>query len=220
MVFHDCIAIHGKYGYDPAQMAEQVIHHVAMGRTLYYHSVGSHLYWQDPDALQEVPYPEAGVDRAVFTRAHDGWAEGFCLWDRFIKNTQEVLGPLNKLTSQALLERYEFLDTARQIRKTTFGNGVTTVVNGSDGDYTTVSARWGDVTLPPYGFLVEAGTFVAFYARSWNGHTYDDPALFCLASQDGKPLPESSRVRVYHGFGESHLAWRGDLVSVRREAIL
>ena len=225
MVFHDCIAIQGKYGYDPAHMAEQVIHHVAIGRTLYYHALGAHLYWQDETSSAELPAPEGAYDPAVFARAHNGWAEGLCLWDRFIKNTHEVLSPLNARTAQALIDRYEFLDddspaSGRLVRRTTFSNGVTTVVNGSDRDVEIISETGSMVILPPYGFLVEAGTFVAFYARSWNGHTYHAPALFTLTSLDGQPVDRSAQVRVFHGLGESELAWRGRTVDVRREAVL
>jgi hypothetical protein len=231
MVFHDCIAIQGKYGYDPADMAEQVIHHVAMGRTLYYHALGEHLYWQDEaagadrPAHAELPFPDGPYDPAAFTRAHNGWAEGCCTWDRFMKNTHEILGPLNARTAQALIERYEFLDddqpvSGRRVRKTTFSNGVTTIVNGSDRDVEIASQVGGAVCLPPYGFLVEAGTFIAFHARSWSGHVYGAPVLFTLTSLEDKPVDQSARVRVYHGFGESALAWRGHTVDVRRETIL
>jgi hypothetical protein len=220
MVFRDCIAIHGKYGYRPEEMGEQVIHHVAMGRTLYYHSLGKHLYWQDTAAQKELPFPEGPYDPAAFTRAHNGWAEGLCLWDRFIKNTHEVLGPLNALTAETLIERYAFLDEARLIRETTFRNGVRAVVNGSEAVFTASSPLGERVRLPPYGFLVEAGTFAAFHALSWGGRAYHRPVLFTLTSLDGKPLAESGRVRVYHGFGDAQLAWRGETVEVRREEIL
>ncbi len=220
MIFHDCIAIHGKYGYRPEQMAEQVIHHISMGRTLYYHSLGHHLYWQDPEELPEVPPAAGPMDDALYTRAHNGWAEGFCLWDRFMKNTQEVLGPLNKLTSQALIDRYEFLNSERTIRKTTFTNGVTATVNGSDQDYMVTSAGGVRAVLPPYGFLIEAGTFVAFVARGWDDLSYESPALFTLTSLDGKTLDKTSRFRVFHGFGDSGLLWKGTKHTIVREAII
>ncbi len=220
MVYRDGIAIHGKYGYKPEEMAEQVIWHVAMGRTLYYHSLDMHLYWQDSATNQELPTPEGPYDPAVFTRAHNGWAEGFCLWDRFMKNTHEVLGPLNRLTSQVLIERYDFLDPQRLICKTTYSNGVTAVVNGSPSDYVASSNVGGKVILPPYGFLVEAGTFSAIHACSWGNQAYNKPVLFTLTSLDGKSLVESEKVRVFHGFGESQLAWRGKIFDVRREEVI
>ena len=219
MVFGDGIVIHGKYGYKPETMAEQVIHHVAMGRTLYYHSLGSHLYWLD-DPKDELPFPDSGLDAAVFTRAHQGWAEGLCVWDRFIKNTQEVLGPLNKRTSEVLLDTYEFLDKARLIRWTTFGNGITTLVNGSEADYPFSSKLWGEVTLPPYGFFVEADDFVALYARSWNDTKFDSPALFTLTALDNKPVQESRKVRCFHGFGDTTVNLWDTMHTIRREAVL
>lgn len=220
MVFRDCIAIYGKYGYEPEEMAEQVIHHIAMGRTLYYHSLGQHLYWQDSGTCDELPLPEGDQDPAVFTRAHDGWAEGLCLWDRFIKNTQEVLGPLNGLSAQMLIKGYEFLDEERSVTETTFGSSAKAVVNGSERDYLWESKQWGEVILPPYGFLVEADTFVAFHARSWNGHKYNSPVLFTLRSLDDRLLTESNQIRIFHGFGEAELPWRGNVVTVQREVTL
>jgi hypothetical protein len=206
-------------------MAEQVIHHVAIGRTLYYHALGKHLYWHDETALAELPYPDGPYDAAAFTRAHNGWAEGCCTWDRFIKNTHEVLGPLYARTAQAYIQRYEFLDgqdpvLGRRVRRTTFSNGVTCVVNGSERVIEAASALGGDVRLPPYGFLVEAETFVAFHAASWGGHTYTAPVLFTLTSLDDSALEASGQVRVFHGFGESELAWRDRIVDVPREAVL
>lgn len=219
MIFHDCIAIHGKYGYKPEEMAEQVIHHVAMGRTLYYHALGDHLYWESAERA-ELPFPERGTDAAVYTRAHNGWAEGLCVWDRFIKNTHEILSPLYRRTARALIERYDFLDDDRRVRHTVFDNGAATVVNGSDRDWEVHSDVWGEVLLPPYGFWAEAPDFIAFHAKSFQGHTYDKAVLFTLTSQDGRPLASSAQVRVFHGFGDATLTWRGRPVSVRREAVI
>lgn len=220
MIFHDCIAIHGKYGYNPAEMGEQVLHHISLGRPLYYHSLGKHLYWQDPDGLAEAPAALGPYDPAVFTRAYGGWAQDLCLWDRFMKNTQEVLGPLSKRTAQALIERYDFLDSQRLVRKTTFSNGATAVVNASEQDYSLTSALGGKVVLPPYGFLIEAASFAAFHATSWGGLTYSTPALFTLTGLDGQSLDKAASVRVFHAFGDPHLAWRGQTHEIVRETIL
>jgi hypothetical protein len=131
-----------------------------------------------------------------------------------------VLSPLNRLTSESLIERYDFLDDACLIRRTTFGNGVTAVVNGAGSDYEMTSPLGGAVVLPPYGFTVEADTFVAFHARAWGGQEYGAPVLFTLTSLDGRPLRNSGFVRVYHGFGDATLALGGRLVEVRREATI
>ncbi len=219
MVFHDCIVIHGKYGYNPAEMGEQVIHHASIGRTLYYHNLGSHLYWEEPGAKAEIPVPDEPYDPALYTRAHNGWAEGYCLWDRFMKNTQEILGPLNKRTSQAWIERYEFLDRNRLIRQTTFSNGVTVIVNGSPKIIGVFSPAWGDIQLPPYGLFIEARDFLAFTALSWNGHDYDTPTMFTLTSLDHQALTCSSKFRIFHGFGEIEIPWCGQILKVKDETI-
>jgi hypothetical protein len=221
MVFRDCIAIYGKYGYNPEAMAEQVIHHIAMGRTLYYHSLGSHLYWQNEEVTAKTtPQSTSTPDAALFVRGDNGWAEGLCMWDRFMKNTQSVLGPLNKRTSQSLIAEYIFLDKKRLVRQTTFENGSMCIVNGSNHDYEVESGLWGKVQLPPYGFLVDAGDFAAFHAAIWQGKTYRTPPLFTMESLDGQPVAQSHRLSVYHGFCDAILSLWGRLFEVPRQAIL
>src|SRR5208283_3049037 len=46
-------------------------------------------------------------DPGLFVRADGGWAEGLHPADRFLKNTQELLGPLNELTSQMLMTEHQ-----------------------------------------------------------------------------------------------------------------
>ena len=53
MVYHDCIAIYGKYGYEPSQAADYVLQHLLYGRTLNYHSTPEHLYWKQPFQTNE-----------------------------------------------------------------------------------------------------------------------------------------------------------------------
>ncbi len=68
LVYGDCIALYGKYGYDPAGAADYVLHHVLIGRPLHYHNVPAHLYWKsgagssEPLALQvrAVDFASAG----------------------------------------------------------------------------------------------------------------------------------------------------------------
>ena len=62
-----------------------------------------------------------GGDVAVFTRADGGWAEGLHLVDRFVKNTYEILSPLNEITSQAPMTRHQFLTPDRKVQRTVFG---------------------------------------------------------------------------------------------------
>ncbi|MBM3242196.1 hypothetical protein FJZ31_38500 [Candidatus Poribacteria bacterium] len=219
MIYRDSIVMHGKYGYRFDEAAEYVLHHVSIGRTLNYHSIGHHLYWHN-DTQNEVPFPAEGMDKACFTRAHNGWAEGLCLTDRFIKNTYEILSPLNELTSNVRLTQVDFLTPDRKVRRTRFGEAATVTVNGSSSNFTISSKIGGEVILPPFGFVVESPTFVVFHAYKWGGVKYDSPVLFTLRSLDGKPISESEQVRVFHGFGDARLAWRDGVVEVGKEIII
>ncbi len=69
MVYRDGIAIYGKYGYKPEEMGEQVIWHVAMGRTLYYHSLDMHLYWQELGNEPGAAYPPRELMTRLCSRA-------------------------------------------------------------------------------------------------------------------------------------------------------
>jgi hypothetical protein len=160
-------------------------------------------------------------DPALFTRADSGWAEGMHPLDRFMKNTYEILSPLNEITSQMLMSSYSFLTPDGKVRQSTFGDGqVSVIANMGTQTYEYNSKRFGKVILPPYGFIAEAQTFVAFYAKSFGGLNYEDPPLFTLRSLDGKPIEQSNIVRIYHGFGEPMLRWREKTIQVSREQIL
>ena len=352
MVYRDCIQMYGKYGYDPAQAAEYVLHHISLGRPLNYHSVPPGLYWKKEsrentglalspsvvevrqtaprqfsisyrwkvdatpaddwrvfvhfcDAAGQIKFqndyappvptskwlvgeqrqgpftvtvpeglggtfnvrlglfqpaggqraqlasrqdserttpagkltvrdgriefdsaaPSLGPDTgngAVFTRADGGWAEGLNLLDRFVKNTHEILSPLNELTSQMPMTRHRFLTPDHKVRCSVFGDGQTAVeviVNIGSADYLHRTKSFGDVLLPPWGFVVESPTFAAFYATSWNGLRYDAPPLFTLRSLDGKPLNRSKRVRIFHGFGDARVKLGSQVGTVPRETV-
>ena len=354
LVYRDCIAIYGKYGYDPQRAAGYVLYHISLGRPINYHSIPPHLYWKGaadrdrtlalrpgvaqvepaaprrfriayrwtverpptndwtvfvhftdpagdikfqndheprpattewqagevrqgpfevtvPEGLtgtfnvrmglfrpadgqrallqgrdngersylvgrlkvtpetiefqsqsQAAPTPASG-DPALFTRAEGGWAEGLHPVDRFIKNTCEVLSPLNELTARLPLNRHQFLTPDRKVQRTVFGEGpsaVETIVNAGGTPYTCASKLGGQVALPPGGFLVESPTFVAFHASNWAGTQYDSPPLFTLRSLDQRPLSESRRIRVYHAFGSNQLSLGKTTHAVRTEAVL
>jgi len=147
-------------------------------------------------------------DPAVFVNGDNGWTAGLHPLDRFVKNTHEILSPLNELTAQVQMTKHEFLTPDRKVERTVFGDGrgaTTVVVNRSERDYTVKAKLGGEVVLPPYGFVVESPTFVAFHALSWGGQRYDAPALFTLRSEDGRTLERSRRVQIYHGFGDSQV---------------
>lgn len=345
MVYHDCEAVYGKYGYNPDSAAEYVVHHALCGRTLNYHSFPNHLYWQGTETgegamvrarpsvvnvepagprkfriryrwqvegdcqgdwrvlvhfgkgepipfqndhtpgrpvstwrtgevIEEGPFevtvpesfaagaadvylglfrgpggeeraalPGCGMDRRVcagrlrlkpaiafealpavpligdpacFTRAGNGWAEGMCVTDRFVKNTHELLGPLAGITAHARLTRLEFADPDRSVRRAIFAQAsgeiaATVTVNFGGSVAAVSSAAGGEVRLPPWGVLIESPGFVAFHALSWAGRQYQAPVLFAIRSENG-------RDRIFHGFGDERITWRGRELSVRRES--
>jgi hypothetical protein len=350
LVYRDCMAMYGKYGYDPAQAAGYVLHHISLGRPLNYHSVPAHLYWkQSPrdqlplrpvgavvrqtgsrqfeitydwqlegpistpwrvfvhftdsagtikfqndyepgppltewhqGAVRQGPFtvriPEGlggifqvrvglyrpgdgqraallgrdnaersyrigslnvsgekveftplnepaapGLDPAVFTHADNGWAAGLHPVDRFIKNTCEVLSPLNELTARLQMSDHKFLTPDRKVQRTVFGEGpdaVEVIVNASATNFLWSSKLGGQALLPSYGFLVESPSFVAFHARAWNGLNYDPPPMFALRSLDQQPLSRSHKVRVFHAFGDPRIHVGKATQTVAKEAIL
>jgi len=223
MVYRDCIAVYGKYSYDYSRAAEYVLHHIIIGRPLHYHSWDRGLYWKKApkDEPQGWPY-----DSSCFIRADNGWAEGLCLIDRFIKNTHEILSPLHEITAETTMTKHEFLTSDFRVEHVVFGEDVDIVVNKASGefgrirgyvDYVHASKMGGEVILPPFGFVIESPTFIAFHALSWNGLKYDDPVLFTIRSLDGRPIDESKKIRVFHGFGDQRLNLRGNILKVSRE---
>ena len=227
LVYHDCIAIYGKYGYAPDQAARYVLQHISLARPLNYHSMPAHLYWKGPDSGTRLgpvsaERREPGLD--LFTRGDNGWANGMHRLDRFIKNTYEILSPLNELSARLPMERHEFLTSERKVQRTLFGQGtdqVRVTVNFGDSDYSCTSVSGGGVRLPPLGFLVESATYLAFYARNWHGLEYRKALpLFTVRSLDGRPLEKSHRVRIFHAFGEDQIQLGEQAISVPRETIL
>jgi hypothetical protein len=140
--------------------------------------------------------------------------------DVFIKNTHELLGPLHSATAHTRLTRLEFLTPDRSVRQAVYGSDVDAVMvvaNFGRTDATIKTRLGGTVVLPPWGVVVEAPRFAAFYARHWGGQEYPDGALFTVHSLDDRPLASSARLRVFHGFGPATLAWRDRTWTVARE---
>jgi hypothetical protein len=149
----------------------------------------------------------------IWSRADGGWGEKLCPTDRVIKNTWEVLSPLNLITAERPLDSHEFLSPDRSLQRTRFGDLSITVSYGQ-------AATVGEASIPPYGFVVDSPGFVAFCATRYAGVDYTTPALFTARSLDGRPLAESAKVRVYHGFGENRIRLGGKLFDVPREGVL
>ena len=218
MVYHDCQVAYGKYGYKADEAAEYVAHHVLCARPLHYHSFPDHLYWQSG--------PGQGGEKnaqGVYTRSDNGWAEGLHPYDVFIKNTHEVLGPLQHVTAHDRLTAFEYLTDDRSVRRATYGDGdeaTTVTVNFGQTPAEVTSETGGRTVLPPWGFLVESPRFVAFHARLWNGQDYGDGVLFTLRPTDNKPLKDSGAIRVFHAFGPAALFWQGKTYEVKREEVI
>ena len=143
--------------------------------------------------------------------------------DAFLKTTHEVLGPLNLATAHDRLTQFDFLDKDRRLCRATYGEGAAAtvvVVNDSFSPLLVASRLGGQVLLPPWGFVVEGPRFAAFLARRWNGRDYPEGALFTLRAEDGRDLSQARRVRVFHGFGDPRIDWRGTTHEVRREAVI
>ena len=348
MVYHDCQIAYGKYGYDAADAAEYVVHHVLCARPLHYHSLPDHLYWKakpeaDADAVPARPRvvgleaagdrafriryawdvegdvgrdwrvfvhfgtsktirfqddheanpatsrwrkgqsfevgprgvtvpaslqagsvdvyiglfdpqnigrrarlpgcdgqrrilagrlhlkpairferlaPMSRPDRSCFTRSDGGWAAGMHPTDVFLKNTQEVLGPLHEATAHATLTRFEFLSPDRAVRRATYGTGqakVVVVANLGRAEAEVPSRHGGTVRLPQWGFAIDAPQFAAFHATRWGGRDYPGGALFTLRATGKAPLAEAKRVRIFHAFGDATIRWAGGDHRVARE---
>ena len=219
MVYHDCQICYGKYGYRAEEAAEYVAHHVLCARPLHYHSFPDHLYWQSGPSEAKKAVTDA---RACYTRGDGGWAEGMHPLDIFIKNTHEVLGPLQHVTAHERLTKFEYLTDDKTVRCATYGSGneATKVTVNFGQEAAEVTSEFGGRTvLPPYGFLVEGPQLIAFHAQQWNNQNYGNGALFTLRSTDAKPLTQSNTIRIFHAFGPVTITWRGKTYEIKREHV-
>lgn len=221
-VYRDGIAMYGKYGYNINDAADYVLQHIILGRPLHYHNIPSHLYWKENNI--ETPRRQQAVREGydLFVHGEKGWSEGLHPTDRFIKNTHEILGPLNALTAQLPLTNHKFLSEDRKVQQSVFGTGSNTVIatiNMSPSNYSFNSKDNEVVTLPTFGFLVEAPTFIAFHSLNWNGVKYEAAPLFTLRSMDDKPIAQANQIRVFHGFGDDRIRIKDVIQTVQKEAL-
>jgi hypothetical protein len=223
-VYRDGIAMYGKYGYNINDAADYVLQHILWGRPLHYHNIPSHLYWKETSEVQPQRRPQTvreGYD--VFVSGEKGWSEDMHPTDRFIKNTHEILGPLNAITAQMPLVGHKFLTNDRMVQESVFGEGkesVVATVNMGSADFTLTTKGNQIITLPPLGFLIESASFIAFRARNWNGVQYENIPLFTLRSFDNKSIAESGKVRVFHGFGDDLIKVKDLVHTVQKEAFV
>ena len=144
-------------------------------------------------------------------------------FDVFVKNTHEILSPLNKLTAEMRLTRFDFLTRDRNVARSVFqGEGKTVIatVNYGAEPFRSVSIMGEDFQIPQYGFVIESSDFVAFNASLYNGVEYAEPVLFTLRSLDGKPIWNSAQVQVFHGFGSPLVKIAGKEYTVERESVI
>jgi hypothetical protein len=149
----------------------------------------------------------------LWSRGEQGWGRDLCATDRVVKNAWEVLSPLNQIAADTPMSDHEFLSADRLLQRTRFGEMSITVTFDKP-------ARIGDNRIPPYGFLVKSPRYIAFCALRYNGVDYRSPALFTVRSLDGRPIAESLKVRIYHGFGEPKIRLFGKDLEVEREEIV
>lgn len=142
--------------------------------------------------IKLVPFAESSLDFLFLARSDDSTLSNAT--DRFIKNTYEVLSPLNQITAHVPMTRHEFLTSDRKVERTQFGD-VRMTVNYGEKPYRTRSA-----VLPRWGFLVESPAFVAFHAVEYRGISFSKPAMLVVRSKDGKPLRSSNDMHVYRVF--------------------
>ncbi len=134
-----------------------------------------------------------------------------------------MLGPLNLTTAHDRLTRFEFLGPDHALRRATYGespDATQVMVNHGPTEARVESRLGGSVLLPPWGFVVEGPRFAAFYARRWNGRAYSEGALFTLRPVGDETLMHADHDRIFHGFGDPRIFWRGSTQEVRREAVI
>jgi hypothetical protein len=206
LVFGDCIPIYTHQSDRPRpDDPVKILHHVLYAEMPVYY-FGDHIYWEDP----KQDYVIEDEHRALYSQGGR-----FNRIDQFIKNTYEFLSPLHKLTATMPMTDHAFLTSNRKVEKTVFGDDVEVVVN-----YGERPVSISDVVLPQWGFLVKSPKLIAFCASSFEGMDYEEPTLFVVQSQDGRPLRESKKIRIYRGFGGETVRLNGKVLAVETEQMI
>ena len=148
----------------------------------------------------------------VFGRGDGGWGQNLIETDRVIKNTYEVCSALNRLTANTPMTAHEFVSTEPRVERSEFGEFEITV-NYGPGSY-----EMQDVELPPNGFFVHSPRFWAMHVTHLGSVEYDPSAMFVVESLDEKPVTQSTKMRIFHAFGDPHIRIAGKAFEVEREA--
>jgi hypothetical protein len=211
IVYGDAISIYAHQSDRPRiDNPSYILDHILYAEMPVY-QYGNHHYWTNPAPPQGSQGQPLQESRMVFTKG----GRFSNLTDQFIKNTYEVLSPLGRTTALWPMTDHHFVTADRKVESTRFGADTNITVNYGNGDYTAAHA-----VLPQWGFVIESPTLVAFYARSYGGVKYAEPALFVIRSLDGKPLSSSRQVRIYHGFGDNRVEFRGKVLEVDTEKVI
>jgi hypothetical protein len=158
----------------------------------------------------------------------NGWGEEHQLnrTDAFIKNTYEVTSWVARLAANSPMTDHRFLNETRDAEATIFkddmGKTIGIIINQNEQPVNVKADGVFDdvVVLGKYDFFVNSPTFMAIHAKTIGNRTEAAPFLFTFRSLDGKPLAESKKIRVFHGFGSSKIKFFGKDIDVRSEAII
>lgn len=174
------------------------------------------------DGKQTVSLKEGSAVGSDFSRMDNGWGEEHQLnrTDAFIKNTYEVTSWVARLAANSPMTGHRFLNDARDAEFTAFDDMSIYTNSGDSALKVDVEGLQGIVVLGKYDFFVNSPTFMAIHAKTIGNRTEAAPFLFTFRSLDGKPLAESKKIRVFHGFGSSKIKFFGKDIDVRSEAII
>ena len=141
LVYGDCIPIYTHQSDRPRpDNPAYILDHILYAEMPVY-LFGTHRYWTDPS--QDFQPPPGSEPRLVFARGGE-----FDLYDQFIKNTYEVLSPLNRLTALMPMTDHKFLTPDRKVEQTRFGRDVEITVNFGEQSFSTLHADLPAVGLP------------------------------------------------------------------------
>jgi hypothetical protein len=175
LVFNDAIPLYSHQSDRPKpDNPVYILDHILYAAMPVYY-FPNHRYWLDP--AQDFRPGADSAARMVFARGGR-----FNLVDQFIKNTYEVLSPLNRIAGVLPMTDHRYLTLDRKVETARFGSDVQVTVNYGDAEYSMTTA-----VLPQYGFLIESPKLVAFYAAGYRGVKYSEATLYVTHTLDGKP---------------------------------
>ena len=170
-----------------------------------------------------LPTPQAEKeDLARYLRAESEFMRSLHPFDRFLRITQEVLGPLHQQTAFKRLTRFEFLTEDKAVRKAAYGRGkeVTTVVANLSKKRASVETPYGTAVLPPWGFVITSPHFAAFNVLALGKNSYPSGVLFTVRSLGKEPLDHAEKIRIFRGFGPGKIFWLGRPYQVEVEKVV